>query len=51
MLIKGVIVETEAYSQEDEACHGHNKKTQVTQFYSVSQEDFMFINHMGFTIV
>ncbi len=27
MLIKGVIVETEAYSQEDEACHGHNKKT------------------------
>ena len=22
-----MIVETEAYSQEEEACHGHNKKT------------------------
>ena len=26
--IKGVIVETEAYSQEEEACHGSGKKTQ-----------------------
>ena len=26
--IKGVIVETEAYSQEEEACHGSRKKTQ-----------------------
>ena len=26
-LIKGIIVETEAYSQEEEACHGHNKQT------------------------
>jgi len=26
--IKGIIVETEAYSQEEEACHGYNKKTQ-----------------------
>ena len=26
-LIKGMIVETEAYSQEEEACHGYNKKT------------------------
>ena len=26
-LIKGTIVETEAYSQEEEACHGHNKMT------------------------
>ena len=26
-LIKGIIVETEAYSQEEEACHGYNKKT------------------------
>ena len=25
--LKGVIVETEAYSQEEEACHGFNKKT------------------------
>ena len=25
--LKGVIVETEAYSQEEEACHGKNKKT------------------------
>ena len=25
--LKGIIVETEAYSQEEEACHGHNKKT------------------------
>ena len=27
-LLTGVIVETEAYSQEEEACHGYNKKTQ-----------------------
>ena len=26
-VIKGVIVETEAYSQEEEACHGYNKMT------------------------
>ena len=26
-IIKGMIVETEAYSQEEEACHGYNKKT------------------------
>ena len=26
-LVKGIIVETEAYSQEEEACHGHKKKT------------------------
>ena len=26
-ILKGMIVETEAYSQEEEACHGHNKKT------------------------
>ena len=26
-LIKGIIVETEAYSQEEEACHGHHKMT------------------------
>ncbi len=26
-LVKGMIVETEAYSQEEEACHGYNKKT------------------------
>jgi len=26
-LLKGMIVETEAYSQEEEACHGYNKKT------------------------
>ena len=26
-MLKGVIVETEAYSQEEEACHGYNKKT------------------------
>ena len=25
--LSGVIVETEAYSQEEEACHGYNKKT------------------------
>ena len=26
-LVKGMIVETEAYSQEEEACHGYNKKS------------------------
>jgi len=26
--IKGIIVETEAYSEEEEACHGFQKKTQ-----------------------
>ena len=26
-LLKGLIVETEAYSQEEEACHGHIRKT------------------------
>ena len=27
-LIKGIIVETEAYSQEEEACHGYHKMTE-----------------------
>ena len=31
-LIKGIIVETEAYSQEEEACHGHNKITRSNKF-------------------
>ncbi len=26
-MLTGIIVETEAYSQEEEACHGHKKKT------------------------
>ena len=26
--VKGVIVETEAYSQEEEACHGYHKMTE-----------------------
>ena len=30
-LLKGIIVETEAYSQEEEACHGYNKKTSANQ--------------------
>ena len=29
--IKGIIVETEAYSQEEEACHGYRKKTQSNE--------------------
>ncbi|WP_288261795.1 DNA-3-methyladenine glycosylase [uncultured Prochlorococcus sp.] len=29
--IKGIIVETEAYSQEEEACHGYRKITQSNQ--------------------
>ena len=28
---EGIIVETEAYSQEEEACHGFNKKTNANQ--------------------
>ena len=28
---EGIIVETEAYSQEEEACHGFNKKTNSNQ--------------------
>ena len=30
--IKGTIVETEAYSQEEEACHGYNKKTRSNKY-------------------
>ena len=29
--MKGIIVETEAYSQEEEACHGYRKKTKSNQ--------------------
>ena len=29
--MEGIIVETEAYSQEEEACHGFNKKTSANQ--------------------
>ena len=29
--IKGVIVETEAYSQEEEACHGYSKKSESNE--------------------
>ena len=29
--LKGIIVETEAYSQEDEACHGFNKRTKSNE--------------------
>ena len=28
---EGIIVETEAYSQEEEACHGFNKRTKTNQ--------------------
>ena len=28
---EGIIVETEAYSQEEEACHGFNKRTKANQ--------------------
>ena len=27
MAVKGIIVETEAYSQEEASCHGHHRKT------------------------
>ena len=30
-LQEGIIVETEAYSQEEEACHGFNKRTKANQ--------------------
>jgi len=30
-ILKGIIVETEAYSQEDEACHGFNKRTKSNE--------------------
>jgi len=30
-ILKGIIVETEAYSQEDEACHGFNKRTKANE--------------------
>ena len=30
-ILKGIIVETEAYSQEEESCHGFNKKTNSNQ--------------------
>tara|TARA_Y100001978_G_C23676163_1_gene426524 strand:- start:729 stop:1328 length:600 start_codon:yes stop_codon:yes gene_type:complete len=30
-ILHGIIVETEAYSQEDEACHGFNKKTKSNE--------------------
>ena len=46
-----MIVETEAYSQEEEACHGYNKKTHQIKYYLVNQEDFIFIDHTEFIIV
>ena len=30
-ILRGIIVETEAYSQEEESCHGFNKKTNSNQ--------------------
>ena len=30
-ILEGLIVETEAYSQEEEACHGFNKRTKANQ--------------------
>jgi len=30
-IFKGIIVETEAYSQEEESCHGYNKKTNANE--------------------
>ena len=49
--VKGVIVETEAYSQEEEACHGYRKMTESNKSLFSKPGTFMFTNLMAFIIV
>ena len=49
--VKGVIVETEAYSQEEEACHGYRKMTKSNKSLFGNLAHFIFTNLMAFIIV
>ena len=50
-LVKGIIVDTEAYSQEEEACHGYRKMTESNKALFGKPGTFIFTNLMAFIIV